>query len=364
MDRISDKLAWWIQKSHPRKTQYTIYSPDTNSILYQEMLNYKATQSTHLRRTISTNSDDSEFEIIGLEYCDVKSDNASSYFSDGGSLPSMTDVAAEVVPIAFEFHPPSPDEMVTITKSINPIFDGVNNETFLPLHTGSETNGTNGSSSPDQHQPLPPTPLPTGDKEEMSAILTPSLECTNDASFHTPMTDIEAVLIPPGTYKTPNGNTDTSIELFETPSMNSDAHFITPYSDNDTQLEVPDSNSDTLLELFQTPKCDTTSSNLELDSPVRSPFHIPHQLFLYPPTDANLIMKQKTVNRGSPSPEPGIPRSGSWMNLKGQPTSVEMLEFSTPIQSRDGSEDIEGKDKEMSGPVIRSVPWSSVSSLQ
>lgn len=360
VDRISDKLAWWIQKSHPRKTQYTIYSPDTNSILYQEMLNYKATQATHLQRTISTNSDDSEFEIIGLEYCDVKSDNASSYFSDGGSLPSMTDVAAEVVPVAVEFHPPTPDEMVTITKSINPIFDGVNNETFLPLHTGSEANGTNSSSSPDQHQPLPPTPIPTGDKEETSIILTPSL---NDASFHTPMTDIEAVLIPPSTYETPNGNTDAAIEIFQTPSMNSDAHFKTPYSDNATQLEVSETNSDTLLELFQTPKYDTTSSNSEFDFPVRSPLHISNQLFLYPPTNENLIMKQKTVDRGSPSPEPGIPRSGSWMNLKGQPTAVEMLEFSTPIQSRDGSEDIEGEHKEMSGPVIRSVPWSSVSSL-
>ena len=85
--------------------QETVYSPDEEPLLYQEMLRHKASQAAHQERFHE--SDDSDFEIIGQGYYGereslyVEDDNSSSSSSSSHAS------AAGVTQVTVELHPPS-----------------------------------------------------------------------------------------------------------------------------------------------------------------------------------------------------------------------------------------------------------------
>ena len=98
-------MVWWQKRTKPILLQETIYSPDQEPLLYQEMLRYKASQASHGERFHE--SDDSDFEIIGQGYygereslC-IEDDNSSS------SSSSSRVSAAGATQVTVELHPPS-----------------------------------------------------------------------------------------------------------------------------------------------------------------------------------------------------------------------------------------------------------------
>lgn len=117
-------MVWWQKRTKPILLQETIYSPDQEPLLYQEMLRYKASQASHGERFHE--SDDSDFEIIGQGYygereslC-IEDDNSSS------SSSSSRVSAAGATQVTVELHPPSASSngdtqtFLSLQPSLNP----------------------------------------------------------------------------------------------------------------------------------------------------------------------------------------------------------------------------------------------------
>lgn len=310
VERVGDKLCWWTNRVKPNHLQYTLYTPDPESILYQEMLNHKAHQTPEnsLHSSLSSISSESDFEFVVQE--DNPSD-LSSYYSDEGSLryssSSTGCIAPETTSVAIEFHTNS-----AITTSPLPLFTA--NETFLSFQEPTHEE----SLSPPEHQPLPSISI-----------------------------DLEGEI-------RQNGNENVKFtddkEIQQQEEMDHPNVMFAP------KLELDHLNTDPLLKTPQTEYKTPTSS---LDS----------THYLTPSPDKphlNLPSGTNSFDRFSPvPPASNIPRVGSWMNLRGP--LVEMLEFSTPVGSGDHNEekDKESEDSLLSAStVVRTVPWSAVSSLQ
>ena len=386
VDRVGDKLPWWIRRTHPHRTQYTIYSTDPSSILYQEMLSHKATQtagSTSSLRPVSSISDDSEFEMVGHEYYNGGSDITSSYYSDYGSSPFSphSDPVSNQVPVSIEFHPATPTELAVITTTAG---DTVPNETFLSLQANYDSQSEDPPSSPEQHQTLPTTPSP-------ECITLPG----KPNGFHTPDMFL-------GTIDAKNACVNSAVSTVTTSSSDASAlgSSTTPVIITSQEQDMIELNDLSLSE-FQTPRggegsregnispalsepMSTTyfctpedyepAMSTNINSPtVREGSFVSDPMFLGPPLDSGAL--QRTVagrGRSVSSPEPSnIPRSNSWMNLTGG--SIEMLQFTTADQSSLAVEGVDGiidrivrerSPVNSSSGVIRSVPWSAVSSLQ
>ena len=168
--------------------QETVYSPDQEPLLYQEMLRHKASQAAHEDRFHE--SDDSDFEIIGQGYYGereslyVEDDNSSS--SSSSSHVSATGVTQVTV----ELHPPSNGSA----------------QTFLSLHPYLHTN----------RQKSTPSKLP------IEKAPSPS---RNNAIFHSPVSQT-----PVSTQgKIANGNS-TSPQPYYTPQAQTPAvlHHLYP----------------------------------------------------------------------------------------------------------------------------------------
>lgn len=293
----------------PRHLQYTLYTPDPESILYQEMLNHKARQTPEnsLHSSLSSISSESDFEFVVQE--DNPSD-LSSYYSDEGSLryssSSTGCIAPETTTVAVEFHTHS-----SIATSPLPLFTA--NETFLSFQEPTHEE----SLSPPEHQPLP----------SISIEIEGETRQNGDESENVKFKD--------------------DIEIQQQEEMDHPDIVFAPKLVLDHQL-------DPFLKTHQTEYKTPTSS---LDS----------THFLTPsPDKPQLSSGTRNFDRFSPVPPPSnIPRVGSWMNLRGP--LVEMLEFSTPVGSGDHNEEKnkESEDSSLSAStVVRTVPWSAVSSLQ
>ena len=98
LGRVGDKMHWWIQHSLPPSQQLTLYNAEEEPLLYQE----KASQAIFpLNDSALSDNDDSDFEIIvGHEYYDGGSEITSSEGSRTGSQDGVSQVvAAEVIEI-------------------------------------------------------------------------------------------------------------------------------------------------------------------------------------------------------------------------------------------------------------------------
>ena len=295
----------------PRHLQYTLYTPDPESILYQEMLNHKARQTPEnsLHSSFSSISSESDFEFVVHE--DNPSD-LSSYYSDEGSLryssSSAGCIAPETTAVAVEFHTRS-----SIATSPLPLLTA--NETFLSFQ--EPTHGE--SLSPPEHQPLPSISIEIERETRQNGDESEIVKFKDDMEIQEEI--------------------DHSNVMFA-PKLELDHHLNT-----DTLLK-------TLQTEYKTPTSSLDSSHYLTPSPDKPHLHLPSAT--------------KSFDRFSPVPPPSnIPRVGSWMNLRGP--LVEMLEFSTPVRNGDHNEEKnkETEDSSLSAStVVRTVPWSAVSSLQ
>jgi hypothetical protein len=162
MEHVGDKLQWWRFRLSLNFLQFTLYSTDLDSILYQEMLNYKANQipdSTSVKTSISSTSSLSDFEILEK---DQESLSSSSYASDESSLLPKTYITIDV-------HP-----SITITES-TPINVESPNEVFLSFHDSNE-------SSINDHMPLPPHTSESDHQVELTAFNEGSSSYTESCS--------------------------------------------------------------------------------------------------------------------------------------------------------------------------------------
>lgn len=179
-----------------------------------------------------------------------------------------------------------------------------------------------------EHRELPAMPpeLPgtsTMGVEHLHLEVTPPLsrkiESSSSSSY------VEIVSHPDDDFQTPESGIVTHTESYSTPSE----QFHTPAS--------PD--------VYFTPSQPTTN--------------------LDPYMGEGHIVRRLSVDRSSP--EPSLHRSGSWLSLVGQSTSVEMLSFSavpTHTSHTPSGRTPQSAATSSINSVFRSVPWSSVSSLQ
>ncbi len=305
--------------------QYTLYSSDPNSLLYQEMLNNKATQSTVFLKQIA--SDDSDFEMVGYEYYNRGSDSTTPY-SECGSSPFSPKGNPNTVPVSIEFHPPTPTTAITTTA--------VSNEMFLSLQDDETTYDIELKevlvSSPEPHPVTNETGL-------ISVNSSPDCISLSDTVYHTPIIDSTTE------SSHPNIELASNIEISnnnKNPTDHSSGQFHTP----DDCLESRDSS------------LTVTDTSL-----LRGGGLIPDMAHLSPVLDSqnvSLTMATLDISRSATPEQRSIPKSSSWLNLTGG--SIEMLQFvsTKPEDTTDGTVD-GGKQEDN---IIRSVPWSSVSSLQ
>ena len=264
IERVGDKLYLWMNRTSPRHLQFTLYSLDLDSPLYQEMLSHKAQQVSNRSLSSSLSS------LSGYsDYDDRMDEDTSSYYSDEESslsiAPETSDYHVETV-IAITGTSPSP------------------NETFLSFQ--DTTTSTN------DHVPLPPeTSKELIEKEKDSKDV---LEKSEDSvsKFLTPIYGPSIVI----------------------DSVNNTTPYLTP-------------------------------------SPQR-------EILLSSTSEESTKVRRKSL--GTPEPEANIPRVGSWMNLRGP--LVEMMEFSVSNSNQDSTDT--GRMLPTSPTIVRSVPWSAVSSLQ
>ena len=89
LDRLSDHQTFHLHRSGVAVHQACLYEPNDHSLLYQEMLSYKANQASfvlvHPRDSLLDDSD-SDFEYLSGDYADgaslPRSERSSSFYSD------------------------------------------------------------------------------------------------------------------------------------------------------------------------------------------------------------------------------------------------------------------------------------------
>ena len=307
------------------------------------MLDHKATQSTTSLLKHISGSDDSEFEIVGHEYCNGGSD-MTSYYSDSESSPFSPkgDLNPNTVPVSVEFHPPTPTSMATpITTSTV-----ISNETFLSLEDDNTTCEIELkeilASSPEPH-PVPET------------YVNSSPECisASEGMYGTPGTDS----VPerhsreqsPHNIDTDNNQTKLSSDIGTADSKeNLTDHSSVQFHTPDDHLEVKNPL------LMVTDRSSLRVGGLTPDVASMSP--------LLDSQNVTLTMATLELRRSSTPEQRSIPKSSSWLNLTGG--SIEMLQFVSNKQGETTDGAIGRGSPAPEDNVIRSVPWSSVSSLQ
>ncbi|XP_011405011.1 PREDICTED: MAP kinase-activating death domain protein-like [Amphimedon queenslandica] len=350
IERIGDKLCWWVDKVSPARLQYTLYQPDCDeSVLYQEMLHHKAwqipTNNTMSRNYFSSDdeSDESDDEEGANHYRHDGTD--ISYDSDVSSDSAIRGcVAPEMKDIAIDIHP-----SITITCSTpSPVAVGAgsSNEVYLSLVK---------TPSKFDHVPLPPEnkqPVLSDPVLRSDPLIMPDSVISFDPGMlpdfdlmHEPLTPdhISALTLDSDPLSKVNRDSaNTGVEMngvFEPPtdSATDNVSLLT------SPINVADSHNST-----------DSSYNLSM---TLSPLPI-HRHFSGHKT------KRRHSSPSSPEPETGgLPRVGSWMNLRGP--LIEMMQFSSGGSAGTEQESPTVKDpkKHSSSNVVRSVPWSAVSSL-
>ena len=85
MERVSDKKQHYLHKSGTKIIQVCLYTGEDSSLLYQEMLSYKAGQaSLNIISPREIHSDDSDWEYVGGDMCDWSGFSTPSYSSGDG----------------------------------------------------------------------------------------------------------------------------------------------------------------------------------------------------------------------------------------------------------------------------------------
>lgn len=339
LERIGDKLCWWMDKVSPQVLQFTLYSPNPESVLYQEMLNHKTWQipstSGLSNYSLSSGDSDSDFEEVG--YYQEGSRLSSYYYSDEGSPSSVSEscIAPETTDVSVNIHP-----AITITNC-TPIPPTSPNEIFLSLID------TPTDLSLYEHVPLPP---------EREHVTPDPVSATESLTPDTILTDNEIISVPINSTSLP---TDIA-------SMDKTDKEKGNLIEEDSTINVTGSAyGSSVFGSVPLIVSDICSSDSNFDLSSSTDYMTPS-----PKTSHQFHTNEKGYRRNtrddlSPEPEPSnLPRVGSWMNLRGP--LVEMLEFSSP---NDYSNKQETSKKETEGPllsttVVRSVPWSAVSSLQ
>ena len=346
IERIGDKLCWWIDKVSPARLQYTLYQPDCDeSVLYQEMLHHKAWQIP-TNNTMSRNyfSSDDESDRSDEEGTDQHDGTDMSYYSDDSSDSAVHGcVAPEMKDITIDIHP-----SITITCSTPPpIAAGSPNEVYLSLiNTPPEF----------EHVPLPPENSQSSSSDP-TLRSEPLIMPDSVISFDPGMSpDFDLMRDP----LTPDPVSALTLESDPLSKANHDSANASVEINGVTE---PPTNSPTNgVSLLETSPISGVDSHNSTDSSNNL------SMTLSPLPIQRRFSGHKTRRRhSSPSPElepGGLPRVGSWMNLRGP--LIEMMQFSSSGSASTEQESPTVKDpKKQSSPnVVRSVPWSAVSSLQ
>ena len=354
-ENIGDKVSWWIQRTRPSRKQYTLYTPDPSSLLYHEMLNHKATQSTcTLKHNTYSMSDDSEFELVGHEYYNGGSDVTSSYYSDTGSSPFPTRSQSTTGPVVIEFHPATP--IYTPAPSTNKSAN-THNETYLSLQENGSSNEIELQEiiSSHTHDDIIPEPLPYENSSPECISLS-----GDDTFCPAPEVANKVVLggANMGGILSEGEEFDTDVTL---PIDRSDDQTLAPPNYRRAKsVELP-----TVVSTYDD-RIDGISPSL---NPMRGGGLFSDPAYLSPHLNTgNTLSKKQSV---SSEELRTIPKSSSWMNLTGG--SMEMLQLSqqqstngrgSPSVSTNGRGSPSVSTTLHEERVARTVPWSAVSSLQ
>lgn len=349
IERIGDKLCWWVDKVSPARLQYTLYQPDCDeSVLYQEMLHHKAWQIP-TNNTMSRNyfsSDDESDQSDDEEGADLYQHDGTdiSYDSDDSSDSAVRGCATpEMRDIAIDIHP-----SITITCSTPPpvaVGTGSSNEVYLSLvNTPSEF----------EHVPLPPE-----NKQSVSSD---------------PVLRSDPLIMPDSVISFDPGMSP-DFDLMRDPLIPDHISTLTLDSDPLSKVNHDSANASVEINGVVEPPTDSVIDNVSLlETSVAGSHNSTDSsnnlsMTLSPLPIHRHFSGHKTKRRhsspSSPELEPGgLPRVGSWMNLRGP--LIEMMQFSSGGSAGTEQESPTVKDpkKHSSSNVVRSVPWSAVSSLQ
>lgn len=328
------------------------------------MLHHKAwqipTNNTLSHYSFSSDEDSIDDRDLGEE-CTTD----DSYYSEDTTSDSVSGcVAPEIKDVTIDIHP-----SITITCSTPPPPSATSpNEVFLSLvSTPLEY----------EHVPLPPdtTPAVSMELPLTDTVLRPDPGIALDSIVNfdraeTPDSDSTSdhAMTPDSALMPDHTSILDSSPALKSTSDNTEATDFALNRSTGTDLLSASHNSSVLETSFN----GTDSGTISL-SPLPSRRH---------------FSEHKNPRRlSTPSPEPdaitggggGLPRVGSWMNLRGP--LVEMMTFSRSYSnandsSGSGEQDAVRKEPEIrssptttttptsAGSVVRSVPWSAVSSLQ
>ena len=105
VDRVSDKKQHYLHKSGTKIIQVCLYTAEDSSLLYQEMLSYKAGQaSLNVISPREIHSDDSDWEYVGGDMCDWSGFSTPSY-SSGDGVHSAANVQELLIASQTHSHP-------------------------------------------------------------------------------------------------------------------------------------------------------------------------------------------------------------------------------------------------------------------
>ena len=352
LGRVGDKMHWWIQHARPPSQQLTLYSADEEPLLYQEMLSHKASQAVFPTSDSALNSDDdSEFEIVGHEYYEGGSEITSSEDSRTGSRAGSSQVvAAEVIEITNKrfFRGSS-----SLKRDTTPPLRVMVDLEMMELPSSSENNARHGIVNmdnprlPNSQQPLPPTQDHT---HYANGAKSPSSLGADDDSVDSPSVPDDS----PVRASLPNSGLVPTLdakETFHTPGMSS-------------SISMPA----TLSELIGRGISSSPENVLDVRH-VYTP-----TVFLTPrsslPADfADSLGLDKAIpeaaqERSSQSPQyDDLPESYNG-SLPRSMAGRRSVEFSSPRDFSEGVGDGTEVLYQFPPSVVRSVPWSAVSTLQ
>ena len=322
VERLSDKQTHYVHRSGAQIQQVCLYEVNDESVLYQEMLSYKASQASYFlisSRDFPDNDSDWEY-LPGGDYYDGGSEfsaSTPSYFSDHrGDLDSP---GSTHMIISSQFNPDDPDSPLHIVGEFSPTRS---EEVEVDFHTPKNYHF--------------PTAIPVSHPE---ATAKASLNAGTTSSL------------------TESAVHGTQRHLLHVSSLGAQGLSVScealPVSDSSQYEDDSDTHDGAG---YLTPDTDTAK---RFSFP-RTRRYSPSHLTLFPNEryydDDAIIVRRRKVS-GNPEAR------RSWLNLTTLSTSTEVVEFSTPPSTLQRSNSLRLKGVRDS-TLARTLPLSAVTHSQ
>ena len=328
VDRLSDKQSYYIHKSGGTVVQTCLYDLNDDSLLYQEMLSYKASQASY--HLVSNQEippdDDSDWEYLAGDYYDGGSEfsaSTPSYFSD--DCRSVSPFPQQRLVISSQYNPDTTDATMPITGHLDidiPEIDLPHPDQFHFPHV-SYPNAS--EAVPNHHQHVREVSMVTAVDPDESSL-------TESAFYNRPRHLLHV------SQQAPNR---LSISCEALPVANLSHRENESESNEESNYLTPHANSHLAKQSFARRGSEPSSPSEKLDSDDDDP----------------VLVTRRTIS-GNPQ------LRSSWLNITSLSHSTGVVELSAPSSLRRSSSLRLKGERGDTPPLSRTVPISAVTNSQ